>query len=99
MSQVFTEIPLPQRDKELVVSARWIPAANDTSTGFCSQMQGNGLCNMFADWQCHICGQWTCNLHEHKDVFQGYTICENCGKLSKFDQEQIHKFREEMNAL
>lgn len=92
----FTELDPPKRNKELVMSVQWIQKVENSN---CQQMMGNGKCLMPATWQCCICGQWTCDLHEHESQLQGYSVCEQCGKLSRFDQEHIMRFREEMNAL
>lgn len=90
----FYELPRPER-QELVITARWIAA---TEEGFCTQLIGHDLCLMQTEWQCYVCGQWTCDLHEaKKKAFHDNAICENCAKLSPIEQERVFVFREEMN--
>ncbi len=102
MNTPFTELPIPKRTKEYVVIVREIAIAE---SGACTSMVGNGLCQLTTTWQCAICNQWTCDLHEHKTqtfrlhggIASHYSICESCGKLSKDDQRRVYEFQQEMN--
>ena len=91
----FIDMEKPKRT-EYVVIVREIEANQDE--GQCQQMVGNGLCNLTASWNCAVCGHWTCDLHEDKEQnFESNSICENCGKLSKANQETVFEFREKLN--
>ncbi len=104
MSIPFTELPIPKRTKEYVVILKEISIAE---TGACTSMVGNGLCQLTATWQCAICNQWTCDLHESKtmqfippsasDQTMAYSLCESCGKLSRDEQRRVYAFQKEMN--
>ncbi len=92
----FIEFEKPRRTTEFVVIVREIEA--DEAFSFCEQMVGNGFCQMQTNWQCEVCGQWTCDLHEDKEQsFESQSICESCGKLSREERKAVVEFREKMN--
>ncbi|SRR6266487_5242040 len=104
MNTPFTELPIPKRTKEYVVIVKEMSIVE---TDACTSMVGNGLCQLTATWQCAICNCWTCDLHEHKlkqfippgarDQTMAYSMCENCGKLSRDEQRRAYRFQREMN--
>jgi hypothetical protein len=91
----FIDMEKPKRT-EYVVIVREIEA--DEAFSYCQHLVGNGFCNLTTTWNCAVCGQWTCDVHEHKEQqFQTCSICESCGKLSKAEQEAVYEFREKLN--
>jgi len=102
----FTELPIPKRTKEYVVIVKEI---NIAKTSACTSMVGNGYCQLTAIWQCVICNQWTCDLHEHKlkqfippsasDQTMAYSMCESCGRLTRDEQRRVYEFQQELNEL
>lgn len=108
MNKPFTEMEIPKRTTEFVIVVKEIDILEDFTDGNCTQMVGqlhltSQFCGLSASWQCVICNQWTCDLHEDKSQFTppdstiSYSVCENCGKLPKYEQKQIYEFQIDMN--
>lgn len=92
----FIEMERPRRTTEFVVIVKRIEAGQ--TYGNCQQMVEHGLCGNMAGWNCMICGCWTCNNHaDNNQGFDGSSICESCGMLSREDRERVYELREALN--
>lgn len=106
MNTPFTELPIPKRTEEYIVIVKKIEIVE---SHFCRHLIGSTeltrqYCGLHTTWQCAICNQWTCDLHEKKGQYHNppgelsaYSICESCGKLSRDEQRKVYAFQTEMN--